>query len=152
MKKCACVGDYCKYWQYARWQTENNLGYLGMPTRSDPTVTADVTSSDLWSQTTRHWKKLFIWPPPVVSCSCLLLPVRYEPHFYCIPCLFGSARCTSLTQFWIFCLVLLPAIIWTQLFLFTQQKPQMKVYNIKSQVLWKGKAFLFSNILHHGTL
>jgi len=23
MKKCACVGDYCEYWQYARWKTEN---------------------------------------------------------------------------------------------------------------------------------
>ena len=22
MKKCACVGDYCEYWQYARWKTE----------------------------------------------------------------------------------------------------------------------------------
>lgn len=34
---------------------------------------------DLWSH-----KQLFIRPPPVVSCSCLLLPVRYEPHFYCL--------------------------------------------------------------------
>jgi len=25
MKKCACVGDYCEYWQYARWKTEKKM-------------------------------------------------------------------------------------------------------------------------------
>jgi len=25
MKKCAYVGDYCEYCQYARWKTENIL-------------------------------------------------------------------------------------------------------------------------------
>jgi len=27
MKECACVGDYCEYWQYARWKTENSVQF-----------------------------------------------------------------------------------------------------------------------------
>jgi hypothetical protein len=30
-------------------------------------------------------QRVLLTPAPVVSCACLLLPVWYETHFYCIP-------------------------------------------------------------------
>jgi len=42
MKKCACVGDYCEYWQYARWKTENTIRMLSEDLNIGKTACQDI--------------------------------------------------------------------------------------------------------------